>query len=283
MGFYIHKAFSFGPLRLNLSRSGLGASFGIKGARVGVGPRGSYVHLGRGGLYYRQTLTPASGLSPRSDQSVVQPPISRGLQEITSSAATSLTDSSAQQLLQELNRVKQRIDWMPPILVVGTIVVVLLLSLNFAWWLPLVAGLDIVLFAICARHFDVTNGTVILNYSLVGSAAQEFEKLKTAFQTLSHCAGIWNVDASGSTGDWKRNAGATSLSRRSETRPSFGSPAKVSCNIEVPTLRAQGKYLYFFPDRLLVYDSSGIGAVPYSDLQMQSGQTRFIEKRFRAS
>src|SRR6266849_4502258 len=42
MGFYLRKAFGFGPFRLNLSRSGLGVSFGVKGARIGVGPRGSY-------------------------------------------------------------------------------------------------------------------------------------------------------------------------------------------------------------------------------------------------
>lgn len=53
MGWYLRKAFSTGPVRLNLSKSGLGVSFGVKGARLGVGPRGAYTHLGRGGLYYR--------------------------------------------------------------------------------------------------------------------------------------------------------------------------------------------------------------------------------------
>ncbi len=54
MGWYLRKSFSFGPLRLNLSKSGLGYSFGVKGARIGTGPRGDYIHMGRYGLYYRQ-------------------------------------------------------------------------------------------------------------------------------------------------------------------------------------------------------------------------------------
>ena len=29
MGWYLRKSFSFGPLRLNLSKSGLGYSFGV--------------------------------------------------------------------------------------------------------------------------------------------------------------------------------------------------------------------------------------------------------------
>jgi hypothetical protein len=57
MGLYLRKSFRAGPIRFNLSKSGLGVSGGIKGARVGVGPRGSYVHAGRNGLYYREQLS----------------------------------------------------------------------------------------------------------------------------------------------------------------------------------------------------------------------------------
>jgi hypothetical protein len=57
MGFYIRKSFKFGPLRLNLSKSGLGASVGTKGARLGLSSKGKlYTHLGRWGLYHRQDL-----------------------------------------------------------------------------------------------------------------------------------------------------------------------------------------------------------------------------------
>ncbi len=54
MAFYLRKGLNLGPLRLNLSKSGVGVSGGITGARVGVGPKGPYVHGGRHGLYYRK-------------------------------------------------------------------------------------------------------------------------------------------------------------------------------------------------------------------------------------
>ena len=53
---YLRKAFSFGPFRLNLSKSGLGLSFGVTGFRIGTGPKGPYIHAGRGGLYFRKSL-----------------------------------------------------------------------------------------------------------------------------------------------------------------------------------------------------------------------------------
>lgn len=36
--------------------------------------------------------------------------------------------------------------------------------------------------------------------------------------------------------------------------------------------------LYFFPDRVLVYDVNGVGAVNYSSLQIAVNPTRFIEE-----
>ena len=56
MSIYLKKAFSFGPFRLNLSKSGIGLSFGVTGLRIGTGAKGPYIHAGRGGLYFRQSL-----------------------------------------------------------------------------------------------------------------------------------------------------------------------------------------------------------------------------------
>ena len=57
MGFYLRKSFRAGPIRFNLSKSGLGFSAGVTGARLGVTSRGRpYLHAGRGGLYVREYL-----------------------------------------------------------------------------------------------------------------------------------------------------------------------------------------------------------------------------------
>jgi hypothetical protein len=47
-----------GPLRLNLSKSGLGLSLGVPGLHIGSGPRGRYVRAGLPGtgIYYRKSL-----------------------------------------------------------------------------------------------------------------------------------------------------------------------------------------------------------------------------------
>jgi hypothetical protein len=68
VAWYLRKALRLGPLRLNLSRSGVGVSAGVKGLRVGVGAKGRrYLAGGRGGLYFRQYLGDRAAGPPAPD------------------------------------------------------------------------------------------------------------------------------------------------------------------------------------------------------------------------
>jgi len=62
MAFYLRKHFNSGPLRLNLSKGGLGLSGG------GGGVRGAYVHGGRQGLYYRKYAKKGRGGRPAAQR-----------------------------------------------------------------------------------------------------------------------------------------------------------------------------------------------------------------------
>jgi len=76
MGWSFRRSKSFGLFKLNFSKSGIGFSFGVPGARVGVNAKGKkYVRGGipGTGLYYQsslpdaqpgQTPQPTSGVSP---------------------------------------------------------------------------------------------------------------------------------------------------------------------------------------------------------------------------
>jgi len=67
MGFSFRKSIKLGLVRVNLSKSGLGVSTGVKGARVSVGPRGTQMSVGAGGVYYRTKLA-ASKKATRRNQ-----------------------------------------------------------------------------------------------------------------------------------------------------------------------------------------------------------------------
>ena len=277
MGFYFRKSLNFGPLRLNLSRSGFGASFGVKGARLGVSPRGHrYIQMGRGGLYYRQTLRSPT-TSPHSYQPPISPAASEPIERIQSAAASQITDSSAAELLQELNRVRKRWDRFPWALG-GGVLLLFLMFLNEASVLIFgLAATAIMVLVLWARNSDILNGTTVLTYQMETEASGEYSRIQTAFRYLSSCERIWSLDASAHNADVKYHAGAATSFARTLSTPRLARPPKVQCNLEVPCIKAGKTSLYFFPDRLLVYDSNEVGAVSYQALEMDSTVMRFVE------
>jgi hypothetical protein len=56
MGWSFRKSFKAGPIRLNLSKSGISTSFGVKGARINISKRGTFINLGAKGTFFRKRL-----------------------------------------------------------------------------------------------------------------------------------------------------------------------------------------------------------------------------------
>jgi hypothetical protein len=55
-------------------------------------------------------------------------------------------------------------------------------------------------------------------------------------------------------------------------------PAHVQTQTAVWSLGLSDQTLYFFPDRILVYQGSEVGAVSYAGLSLEVRQTRFVEE-----
>jgi len=132
MGFYIRQGISFGPLRFNLSKSGIGVSVGVKGARIGTGPSGAYVHMGRHGLYYRQRLGGSEGQSTPPRVEPYQP----SAQPATLPDVGVLVDSSSKQILSQINSRASRTP-IAPFVLIATIALAFLAAV----WTAVVAAI----------------------------------------------------------------------------------------------------------------------------------------------
>ena len=280
MGFYLRKAIKVGPLRFNLSKSGVGVSAGVRGARIGTGPRGNYVHVGRHGAYYRATLP--GGRSPSHSYAASQPlpePESRldTLEEIESGDVSAMRDSSSADLLEEFKR-KQRL-WRIAPAVLGSGGVAIAVALATGTPTGVWVGLGVLTAAggLFAHLQDLMRKTVVLLYELEPEAEVRFQALHDGFSALAGCSSIWHVEAAGEIRDWKRSAGATEAISRKSIRASNKLPPFVRANISVPALPVGRQTLFFFPDRLLVVDSGAVGAVPYNQLSVERNPVHFVE------
>lgn len=283
MGIYLRKSISVGPFRFNLSKSGIGVSAGVTGLRFGVGPRGNYIHMGRGGLYYRATLPPSSSSrsSPAHPISPIAPKIPSGthalLEEIESADVSKIFDSSSRELLDELNRKRAKMRWWPTVAMASVVILGLGASSSWPVWLLAICALAGAAATYAAHTRDALKKTVVLFYDFDPDMEAAYAQLHTAASRLANCAAAWHIEASGKVHDRKYHAGASDIVRRKNTSICKAEPPYVKTNIETIAVGVGRQTLHFFPDRVLVYDQNGVGAVGYQELLIQVGETRFIE------
>jgi hypothetical protein len=105
MGYFFRRSARLGPIRLNLSQSGVGASVGVKGARLTMTSRGTtYVTIGSHGFYYRETLENRRAGSEGQFRHASPPPVaSDPSDQIRTADASDLVDSSSEVLVSRLN------------------------------------------------------------------------------------------------------------------------------------------------------------------------------------
>lgn len=284
MPFYFRKSVSAGPFRFNFSKGGVGASIGIRGLRVGTGPRGHYVHAGRNGFYYRATLgrageRPAPELQPLpAEQPTITLESGVAMVEVESGDVAAMRDEALEDVLNDINAKEQQFS-MAALLGWGFGGIGLLAALASGG-----PGLVLMLLALPAwgvgRWLDSYRRTAVLFYEFDPGAEKAYTSLTLAFDGLCQCAAKWHVEAGGVVQDlttWKRNAGATHIVRKKPTVLSYGLPRVVKCNVTPPLLHVGRQAIYLLPDMALVQDGSKFGAVSYRDLNIQWQTSNFIE------
>lgn len=279
MGFYFRKSIRVGPLRFNLSKSGVGVSTGIRGFRVGTGPRGNYVHMGVGGLYYRSTLpsTPTSPSCPQVPAFSEQPRSHAPLEHIASADVSRMIDSSSASLLSELDQKRKRVRTWPFAAGLAIVIVCTLVGVNASPWIIAPVAVLSLLGVFAAYQFDLLSKTVVILYDLDSGIRAAYEQVHNSFLQLARCGGKWHIDARGRVYDPKYHAGAGQLVSRKRLSIGTAQPPYVKTNIAIPFIPLGGRTLYFFPERILVFTGDGVGAVSYDDLSLVVTDKRFIE------
>ena len=191
-----------------------------------------------------------------------------------------MVDSSSEALLQEINsKAKKTLIW--PWVLAGTIFLIgAQAALNSAVWTYFLTVPFCAVGVAWAAYTDKLRKTVVLLYQLEPQIEQAYQNLHSAFDLLRTCSRVWHVESKGdirTTYDWKVHGGASALIRRSGINPHCGSPSYFKTNIAIPVLPAGRQKLFFLPDRILVWDSDGVGAVGFDPLDVNFDEQRFIE------
>lgn len=289
MGFRFRRSIGLVPgVRLNLSGGGASVSLGVRGLRYTVGSKGTRVTAGIPGTglswtQYRPHSQPRAA-DPLPNYSFHPEPsapatdiIDPSLNTIESAPADSINAYSASELAPILNSVSRRIRLAPFVQLISVLIfVVALLQAN-----QLAIGLSALFATIMVPigiFLDRYRRSVKISYEPQGATSQISEALRESFEDLINSHTVWRIRAEGGTSDWKRNAGATTLSQRKKTKATLEKPDCIRGRSQFPALRLGSDEIYFLPDAALIIVKGSVAAVHYRDLEVSKSTVKFIEE-----
>lgn len=273
MGFYFRKSKKFGPFRLNFSKSGVGASFGVKGARISSGPRGTYVNVGSNGFYYRQRIdkqwepTTGSNVNTRFNSDSSDKKYSNFHQNGLAA------DISSKELLDQINS-KLRMTPHDDLAFAACFTILSLgifplnkvaknllsfdsnaidavtLILFLSWF----AG-GLLLLWRSYQNFKLAK-TTSLTYELSGAPLQRFNAIRNACAVLSKSSTIWRLQSS--QVDWNQPLDVL------KEQPPF-----IKTNVEVWSLDSNNVSIYFLPDYVFLWANGEYSTIPYESLKLR--------------
>lgn len=116
--------------------------------------------------------------------------------------------------------------------------------------------------------YDIDNQHILHRLSVCNAVGEALAKPER----------LWHIYSSQLASDRKRNAGASSLIRRTRTACRPGSLPGIELNIEPWSVSVGPQQLVFLPDCILVHENRRFATVPYEQLVARYQPTRFIEE-----
>jgi hypothetical protein len=181
--------------------------------------------------------------------------------------ASALRDPSGASLLQEIQEKHRKVSLRKVNYVLWSVItLVALLSYGIS---PGIILLLVVawLTGFVLAPFDQKRKTVSLQYELDVKAQQEYSQLSAAIRTFASSGRIERVTAQKSGLDRKYNCGMPRAIRSSNVRAQLAAPPFFQVNLPVWRLGTGVQDIYFFPDRILVFQGSQVGGVSYARLK----------------
>lgn len=270
MGFRYRKSINLGGgFRINLSKSGVGYSWGIKGYRVTKTAKGNL----------RRTISiPGTGISHVSEisgkknlHSEPSPCSTSKLNEpetklFTNADADTMSSSGVDEILARAQRaisLNRLSTWC------------IVLSIFLTCFVP--PFFLLLILSIIMKVFIKKRGIIDLEYEITD---EEKESIKTRMKPMNHlltCDKVWRITQATRNVNKKYSGGASSSVARIPCKVSTSLPFPFKASISAVSIQAGKETFIFLPDKLLVMQAFKIGALSYEDIQATAETTRFIE------
>lgn len=269
MGLRVRKSINLGGgFRVNLSKSGVGYSWGTPGYRVtktaGGKTRKTYSIPGTGIGYVEENGKRKKSASTIPAQSQQDASVYFNMNEVESSDIANFQPAEYSELLKKL---QSAILWNK---ISTWLCVCLILITN-----PLFVILGII--GVAMKIYIHLKGRIELNYEFDTESKAEYEQKIAAWKSLNSCNKLWQINQSGKVNNVKTSGGATGAVKRSAFIINTKLPWYIKCNIEIIVLAFKTETLIILPDKLLLIKGNKIGAINYENIQHNIHAIGFLE------
>ncbi|MUP46559.1 DUF4236 domain-containing protein [Gramella sp. BOM4] len=279
-------------VHLNLSRSGISTSIGVRGASVTLGKDGTYLNTGipGTGIYQRQKLS--GGLKSKPDtNNFVHNSISYTETEITSSSIHEITSSDMQGIKDAIIMAgKQRAELKEDLAKVESKLSLTKLYLVFSYLflygliIKSIAGnirkdISSQKAAIKRIKLEIEQCYVNLDINFDEEFQNCYDQLRQHFNSLCTSHKIWDVTSEQYQDRATTRSSAGVLVKRSEVRLTTKSLDFIKCKLDAMVFQnANGADLYFYPYFIVMYtDPSKFAIIGITELDLHSSYVRFTE------
>lgn len=277
MGLRFRKSINLGGgFRINISKSGIGYSWGVKGARITKTAKGNVrgtVGIPGTGIYYseeisgkRKTKTQGKVSGGVSHTPVPVQPVNDILpsENMETVNVADYQPAEYQDLLQSIKKI-QGLNLLSTILI----------------WTFLLSAMPVFIFTgiagVILKIYIHVKLPIAMQYEFDEEAKQSFENLTATWMSMNQNKKFWQTISAAKIQNTKVNGGASRSVTRIPAKAISKPPFFIKPNVKIFGLQLRKQQLFFLPDKLLVVSGTKVGAVNYNEIRMGLGTTRFIE------
>ena len=283
MGFRFRRSINLGGgFKVNLSKSGIGYSWGIKGYRISRTARGTtrrtYSIPGTGISYVDETGSRSRNrnrsqrrnqnrITQSTQRQIPQPTYNQPSEHAIESADISQFKEAEEGTVSDALERTIRLNFIGTILLWG----LLLIPVN-----PILVLIPVVgVFLKIAAH---TAGRVALEYSFDPEKEDEHTRRIDAWQLLAEGKKEWQVLTEQFNNNRKVNAGAGRSLKRIACKIEKGHPYYIKTNVDTIQITLHNKdRLIILPDKVFFVRKRKVGMIDYSDFRISVSSVRFVE------
>lgn len=277
MGLRFRKSINLGGgFKINLSKSGIGYSWGVKGFRVTKTAKG---------INRRTTSIPGTGISHVSENKKKSNSVSTPTINNKHQTTQIIEDANTYETHEIKNAIATEIvsEGLEDMLASATTALKLRKIATITFWITLILGfynpLFLILTVVSAIAFFIINkkGIIDLSYTFEDDQETIATERITPLLKISNSQKIWYLTQTSKVIDKKYSAGASDLVKRKSCSTSSKLPFPFKTNAEVIVFTLGSEKLLFLPDKLFVIQGTKIGALNYTDVNISINACHFIE------